>query len=285
MSEAHMKSNSWFRQASLPLLVFFLLTSTPQSALAQDEPTIVKDSIQVRAWSIPEYRKNNKMWSWVPKIDFWVNGPIASGSQLYVEFKLPTGPWMSFDCETGPIEAGYWWKVKDCGGYSLGYEKGVTYIGPVSFSIGLRNEVTETNQTLFTGKFKVGKVHSNTDSHEPAAEWVYYVDHDWNLPIGYIYLVEATFNAAFWVRGPYPNYEPHVFYKGKEVGKIFIDGTPAGKATCTSRVENETSHYVDDSVPGKARWERVECQFFNGGGTILAKKRPLSPARKGRPTC
>lgn len=273
----------------LPLVsTLALFTALPPMALAQDEPTIAKDSVQVTAWSIPEYRKNDKMWSWVPKIDFRVNGPIASGSQLYVDFKLPTGSWVSFDCKTGAIGPGYWWDVTDCGGNAIDHSKGVTHVGPVSFSIGLRNEVTETNQTLFTGKFKVGRVHSNTDSHEPAAEWVYYVDHDWNLPIGYIYLTGEDdaewkpFNAAFWVRGPYPNYEPHVFYKGKEVGKIFIDGTPAGKATCTSRVENETSHYVDDSVPGKARWERVECQFFNVlGGDNTGEKRTAFPGQKG----
>ncbi len=284
-----MISNVRFRAAPSLLLLaaLCLLIAAPQPVLAQEEPTIAKDSIQVRAWSIPEYRKNDKMWSWVPKIDFRVNGPITSGSQLYVEFKLPTGPWVSFDCNTGPVGAGYWWEVKDCGGNNLGREKGVTHIGAVSFSIGLRNEVTETNATLFTGKAKVGKVHSNTDSHEPAAEWVYYVDHDWNLPIGYLYLDSEgedrpMFNAAFWVRGPYPNFEPHLFYNGKEVGRIFIGNTPAGKAICTARVQNETSHYVDPAVPHGARWERVECQFPNVlGWDKSGQKRTPFPGEKG----
>lgn len=262
---------SW-RTPLFPLLgLLFLLTAASPTAQAQDEPTIAKDSVQVRAWSIPEYRKNDKLWSWVPKIDFRVNGPIASGSQLYVEFKLPTGAWVSFDCKTGPVGAGYWWEVTDCGGVALPREKGVTFTGTVSFSIGLRNEVTETNATLFTGKAKVGRVPSNTDSHEPAAEWVYYVDHDWNLPIGYIYLTGddtrewkyPRFNAAFWVRGSDYNFEPHLFYQGKEVGKIFLDGTPMGKAGCSAKIENETSHYVDPSVPQKARWARIECNFYN----------------------
>jgi hypothetical protein len=268
------------------------MAAAPPPAWAQDEPTIAKDSVQVTAWSIPEYRKNDKLWSWVPKIEFRVNGPIASGSQLYVEFKLPTAAWVSFDCKTGQTQEGYWWEVKDCGGIAIPKEKGVTLTGTVSFSIGLRNEVTETNTTLFTGKAKVGKVPSNTDKQEPAAEWVYYVDHDWNLPIGYIYL-ESTggsagwnrpvFNAAFWVRGSDYNFEPHIFYQGKEVGKIFLDATPMGRAGCSQTIENETSHYVDDSVPQKARWARIECHFYNvvGWDKTREKRTPL-PGETGQ---
>ncbi|MGH9508320.1 MAG: hypothetical protein ACRD2Q_02505 [Terriglobales bacterium] len=284
-----MKNNVGFwRFTSLLVLALFLLVTVASSpAWAQDEPTIAKDSIQVTAWSIPEYRKNDKLWSWVPKIDFRVNGPIASGSQLYVEFKLPTGPWVSFDCKTGLIGPGYWWDVTECGGNALDRAKGVTHIGQVSFSIGLRNEVTETNQILFSGKAKVGRVPSNTDKHETAAEWVYYVDHDWNLPIGYIFLDpeggnSPKFLAAFWVRGSYPNFEPHLFYNGKEVGRIFIGNTPVGKARCDARVENATSHYVDPSIPQKARWEQVECQFPSVlGWDKSGEKRTPIPGEKG----
>ena len=280
-------------QAPVYLLLagLFLMAAAVQPAWAQDEPTIAKDSVQVTAWSIPEYRGNDKLWSWVPKIDFRVNGPIASGSQLYVEFKLPTGAWISFDCNTGAVKAGYWWEVTECGGVNLPRAKGVTYIGTVSFTIGLRNEVTETNTTLFSGKAKVGKVHSNTDSHEPAAEWVYYVDHDWNLPIGYIYLEPddvsgwklSHFHAAFWVRGSDYNFEPHLFYQGKEVGRISLDGTPMGRAGCSQKIENETSHYVDDSVPQKARWARIECAFPNVfGSDKRGEERTPFPGQKGQ---
>ena len=280
-------------QVSLLFLpvVLFLLTAARQPALAQDQPAIAKDSVQVTAWSVPEYRGNNKLWSWVPKIDFRVNGPIASGSQLYVEFKLPTGAWVSFDCKTGAVNAGYWWEVTECGGNNLPRAKGVIYTGTVNFTIGLRNEVTETNTTLFTGKAKVGKVHSNTDSHEPAAEWVYYVDHDWNLPIGYIFLKPddvrewklSHFHAAFWARGSDQNFEPHLFYKGTEVGRIFVEATPMGRAGCEAKIENETSHYVDESVPQKARWARVECAFYNVfGWDKTGEQRAPFPGQKGQ---
>ena len=270
--------------ASLLLAAFRGLVVTPPLARAQDEPTIAKDSVQVTAWTHNEYKKNEKIYSWVPKIDFRVNGPIASGSQLYVEFKLPTGPWVAFDCKTGPIGPGYWWEVKECGGREIPAAKGVIHTGLVSFSIGLRNEVTETNTTLFTGKAKVGK--APPMAKRAPGEWVYFVDHDWNMPIGYIFLESDRvmewrlpgFNAALWVRGSDYNFDPHIFYKGKEVGKISIGGTPVGKAGCSAKVENETTHYVDPSVPQRARWARVECTFHNvkGWDKTGEKRTPIS---------
>jgi hypothetical protein len=121
---------------------------------------------------------------------------------------------------------------------------------------------------------------------------VYYVDHDWNLPIGYIYL-ESTggsagwnrpvFNAAFWVRGSDYNFEPHLFYQGKEVGKIFLGATPMGKAGCSQKIENETNYYVDPSVPQKARWARIECHFYTVvGWDKTGEKRSPLPGETGQ---
>src|SRR5438477_8737786 len=69
------------------------------AANGEDQPTIAKDSVQVTAFTFSVYRKNYDMWSWVPKIAYRVNGPIASGSQLYVEFTLPSsGSGVKFVC-------------------------------------------------------------------------------------------------------------------------------------------------------------------------------------------
>src|SRR5882762_9393973 len=91
----------------LPLMVIGLMFAGANSAAAQDQPTIAKDSIQVNAFTFNVYHKNYDIWSWVPKMEYRVNGPIASGSQLYVEFTIPgTGPWVKFDCRTEEIQHG-----------------------------------------------------------------------------------------------------------------------------------------------------------------------------------
>src|SRR5215204_2590636 len=92
------------------LLFSFVLVapSFQTTATNQDQPTIAKDSVQVTAFTFNVYKGNYDVWSWVPRMHFRVNGPIASGSQLYVEYTLPTGAWVKFYCYTATTEKGYW---------------------------------------------------------------------------------------------------------------------------------------------------------------------------------
>jgi hypothetical protein len=268
--------NNMFR-LTCTFVLFLIVIGLPAAAStspSQDQPTIAKDSIQITPFTFNVYKGNYDVWSWVPRMEFRVNGPIGSGSQLYVEFTLPTGPWVKFDCTTDNIEKGYWWKT-ECGGRQIEEAKGSLYTGPVSFVIKMRNELQGTDSTLFTGKMKVGKAHSNEAGPKAVNKFVYFVDHDWNLPIGYVYLTPADvygwkfpdFHIAFWVRGEGGVFDPHLFYQGKEVGKKFYEGTEVGHAGCEAEVENNTTHYVEDALPQKAKWARIECDFPNIKGS------------------
>jgi len=257
---------TWF-----PFAVIGLLQSG-NAVAAEDGPTIAKDSIQVMAFTFNVYHKSFDTWSWVPKLNFRVNGPIASGSQLYAEFNLPGGAPIKFDCKTGEVKKGFWWKT-ECGARDIPEDRGITYTGNVDFTIKMRNELAGTDATLFTGKMKVARVHSNEHGPKMANHFVYFVDHDWNLPIGYVFLTpdavtkwqRPSFSAAFWFRGDFGIFEPHLFYQGNEVGKMFLGNMEMGKASCsTTEVENNTSQFVDESsAPQKARWSRVSCSFPN----------------------
>src|SRR5205085_1036248 len=236
------------------------------SAAGDDQPLIAKDSVQVTAYKVPVFHGNFDTWSWVPRIEYRVNGPIPSGSQLYVEFSQPSGPWVKFDCQTNETQKGHWWKT-ECGGRDIPEDKSTTYTGPLSFAIKMRNELAGTDATLFTGKFKVGKIHSNEVGPHAVNRFIYYVDQDWTLPIGYLFLTPDDvrgwnypgFNAVFWVRGEGVNIQPHLFYQGKEVGKIFYDGEEVGKASCESDFESGTMTDVDDAQ--RVKWSRVICRF------------------------
>src|SRR5437762_12921071 len=177
---------SAFSYLTMTLLV--MLVSAVTSA-AQDQSTIAKDSVQVTAFTLSSYKGDFKTFSWVPRTQFRVNGPIASGSQHYVECTVPgIGSWVKFDCKTEEIQAGRWWHP-ECGGRDgIAEDKGITYTGPVNFAIKMRNELAGGDVTLFTGKMKVAKVHSNETGPNYVNQCVYYVDQDWNLPIGYMFL-------------------------------------------------------------------------------------------------
>src|SRR5437764_12610729 len=79
-------------------LIIVLLSAT--NSAAQDQPAIAKDSVQVTAFTLSSYKGDFKTFSWVPKLQLRVNGPIASGSQLYAEFTVPGGGAWKFDCKT-----------------------------------------------------------------------------------------------------------------------------------------------------------------------------------------
>jgi len=250
------------------------LLPTGNAAARQEQPTIAKDSIQVTAFTYNVYRQNYDVWSWVPRTEFRVNGPIPSGGQLYVEFSMPgAGPWVKFDCATEETQPGRWWKTS-CGARDVPEDKASTYTGPVNFAIKMRNELAGTDATLFTGKAKVEKALSNEHGPKAANKFVYFVNHDWNLPVGYVYLTpddlkgwdRPDFHVSFWVRGEAVRFQPHLFHQGKEVGKKFYEGQEVGKAGCESDVENNPTHYVAESVPQKAKWARVRCSFPNVKG-------------------
>ena len=244
-------------------------STTSQAPTGPDQPTLAKDSLQVTAWTNNSYKGNYDVWSWVPKFAFRVNGPIPSGSQLYVEVQQPggTAPWLSFDCETGETKPGYWWKT-ECGGRQV-EDKSILPVGPVNFAIKLRNELSGTNTTIFNGRMKVAKTLSNEHGPKAAQKFVYYVDHDWNLPIGYVWYSPDSvygwdypdFHVAFWVRGDAYKFDPHLFYKGQEIGRLFMDGMQVGKGGCGTKVENNTTHFVNEGMPQKAKWALVECDF------------------------
>src|SRR5437762_3252160 len=255
--------------ASISILTFCITLSFAAQISAQDQPTIAKDSVQVTAWTNGEYKGSYDTWSWVPRMEFRINGPIDSGGKLYVEVSQPgTAAWVKFDCRTEETQKGRWWKP-ECGGRDIPIAKSSTYVGPVTFAIKMRNELAGSDITIFSGKAKVSKVHSNLSGPTAVNKWVYYVDQDWNLPIGYVYLTpddvdewkKPMFNVSFWVRGEATGFEPHLFFQGKEVGKVIYDGEQVGRPSCDSEFELNTTHFVNDSVPQKAKWSRVNCHF------------------------
>jgi hypothetical protein len=217
-----------------------------------DAPTIDKNSIHIMLQAGREGAFEKP--GWVPGIEYRVNGPIASGSQLSVEFSLPgKNPWLTFDCRTGEIEKGHAWKTS-CGGGNISNDQAVVYTGPLGFTIHLRNELSGTNLTLFTGKAKVGRnpapANSGPNYHWTASE--FYVDDDWRIPIAYVFftkdsghLNQSFLHVGFWYRGNPPEIEAHLFYKGKDIAKYNQAGNGAG-----------------DWIPNKHQWGFADCQFL-----------------------
>ncbi|HXZ26903.1 MAG TPA: hypothetical protein VEG08_02770 [Terriglobales bacterium] len=239
---------SWLAPA-LPA-VLFLSSAAP--AFAQDQPTIQKDSIVVKLQSFDTtsrngVRRSGTPPSWLPRIKFRVNGPIASGSQLYVQFSLPTDKnWIRFDCTTNERERGKWLET-ECGN-EVSEDKNTSTVGLVPFSIKMRNELQGTDLTLFAGKVKVIKVQPNPKN---PADWEFFADEDWRIPIGFIFAAtnegfgsNPFLHVGFWYRGNPPDVEAHLFYNGKDIAKYKLGG-------------NDASEWS----PNMYQWGYVNCQF------------------------
>jgi hypothetical protein len=259
--EVRMKRNIQSYQV-LPLLlivVAFCLLGTSRPASAQDGPTIIKDSIRARAYTHSSYHKNFDVWSWVPLVEFGVNGPIASGDQLFVEFSLPgRGLWAKTDCETEETEAGRRMWTSCGGGDQIPEEKAVTQVGYYTFAIRLRNPLSGgAPTTLFTGKAKVAKVHSGEAGPHFVNHFDYYVDQDWRLPVGYVYIAPGNgvpdffpprLYVTLWFRGEPIRVEGHLLYQGKPVASTSCGGSNGSSIL--------TTHLT------KVAWDEITCEFL-----------------------
>lgn len=250
-----MKNSLRSQRISLALLLplLCLLAAASQPAQAQ-EPTIDKDSVVVITANISGSldAPKDKQLQWKPGISFRVNGPISGGSQLWVEFGYPgRKSWAKFDCKTGEVAAGQSWHVDEC----LASDRMTTpYVGPVDFSIHLRNELQASETTLFTGKAKAGKFVGPAGPQYPQ----FYVDEDWRIPIGYVFYEpdsghRATFlNVGFWYRGNPATIEAHLFYQGKEIAKAEEIAGNEGTDPTAPDYWNSAKH----------QWGFANCQFI-----------------------
>jgi hypothetical protein len=214
---------------SLILLTMTCMVVSISSASAAS-PTIDKTTVIVRANSgfYLDKASNTTKYGWKPEVDMVINGPIASGGQIAVEMTTPDGkPWVTFESPTRETEAGQVIKIEGSG-RDLPWQKQSAATGVYGLKIGLKNELQGTNQTLFTGKFKVGKAFEG-EPNKNKDNYRWYVDYDWALPIAEIYsrdLVDNVGNveemsplvATFWFRGDVGSEAvAYLFYNGKEI--------------------------------------------------------------------
>src|SRR5499427_6847709 len=223
-----------------------------RGAAADGNSVVFKTSIQVSTAQVRSIRHADGMWyddywHWAPRIKFNVQGPLPGGSQLSTEFFLPgEKSWVKYDCRTPDVTQGQIGKI-ECGfGLSERELKGIKDTGDFSFKIQIKNELAGTNATLFSGHFNVKKFNAEPDLPVNKNHWLYYVDHDWELPLGMVWYprpyrsadgVEyyndyATLSAAFWFKSGdirEGNAAGYLFYQGKEISNTKSHGHVVGE--------------------------------------------------------
>lgn len=234
-----------------------------QTAAGSGSLAVLKNLVSVDARTVTSYKGDGSTFSWTPVIKFDTNGSIPSGAHYHAVVSTPAGaPWVEMDCEwVGGSQSNYY----QCGGPNFPEEKGTTAAGVFPFSIRLRDELKGTDETLFTGKVKIEKAPGDDGTPaERAKKSFFYPNHDWALPVGYVFYSPADnfLYTAFWVRGNTNNVQPHVFYQGKE-----LDYEGTDKASCRDVAEVGDA-YIRSVKPAPV-WRFVECALH----TAIAREK------------
>ncbi|MGH2360029.1 MAG: hypothetical protein ACRDGM_05740 [bacterium] len=268
----------------LLLAVLLLLPTASQTALAQSEPTIVKDSVRVtlQQWQYGPTRRGDAPPAWSPTLNFRVNEPTKN-SRIWVEVSYPgKKPWLTGDCVFKSEFAGS--SAWECLG---GHEKeSIRFTGLVDFSIHISNELMGTNLVLFRGKAKVGK----TPPHmKDRISDVFYVDEDWRIPIGYLSRGNRAINFEFEFPDHWVGTSAHLFHQGKPVAEgINCAGQPvsceffAGNDAVTelSPGEYEVKVLKDGRLRRTAKFTVAEDGSYDNGiatANQLGSKKVIIP--------
>lgn len=259
---------------------------------APTKATIRKSSVIVSAQTHPEYypdpnaQYDDLTWSWTPYIRLAVNGPVEPGSVINVEYTKPDGKaWLNYDCDTKETPEGSLYKG-ECG-RNLPSKQGLIQTGMFGFKITLRNELQGLSAPLFAGKFKVDKfIFNPANNPKYNKNFVYWVNEDWRLPIGYVFAAEpvdyatgSTDNVDFaplivqmWFRGNSEttyHADAHLFYQGKEVASTT---QPPGTAwepevAMTTLAENtDTQYHLKSFQLGALVFDKKTVPGFTAAG-------------------
>jgi hypothetical protein len=236
----------------------FASLSTSTALANQAGPTLLKSSVIVRANRLKRYWKAPDMddyWSWMPEMSFTVTGPINTGSAFVIDFTHEAGaPWYTVECETPSIDATRWQTIVTPPITTHIDKRTTLATGTFGFTIRLKNELSGTNEKVFSGKFKVTKFHIGNNLPAFKNQFEYVVDQDWNLPIGYLYFnVPADQNTpplviSMWFRGELDNTKlaAYLFYNGKQIASTKDQSGSAGYDSAIFANAHE----------GNTRWER-----------------------------
>ncbi len=179
---------------------------------ADSTPRFLRDSVEIsvrnesRYWKFP---KQDHYHSWIPTVSFDVFFNNSVSLRYNAEWTNPDGtPWFTEPLRFGTGGADQ--TVRISSPFSQEFDKTST---ATTGSYGIKIVNTKTNETIFQGTFKVGKMPHFAGDPRYKNAFLFYVDNDWLLPTGY---VGFQYNDSF-ETAPKPNI--YTWFKGNLDGK------------------------------------------------------------------
>ena len=152
---------------------------------ADSTPRFLRNSVEVTVRNESRYAKFPKQdhyHSWIPTVSFDIFFDNSITLRYNAEWSNPDGtPWFSEPLRFGSGGADQ--TVRISSPFSQEFDKNST---AATGTYGLKIINTKNNETIFQGKFKVGKMPLFAGDPKYKNAFLFYVDNDWLLPTGYV---------------------------------------------------------------------------------------------------
>ncbi len=236
-------------------------TGTAQPPTAGDNPQLLKTTLDVRCdtenhyWKLPT---ESNYTSWIPMLKFKVRYAGATKLRLMAEYFTPDGKsWYTETLGTNMSNATE--KTVDINTErTSGRFEGKSTIATGLFGVKITD--SRDGSVLFQGKFKVGKFKYGPNIPMFKNQNDFFVDQDWNLPIGYVWLNWKDRNApaptvSLWIKGEtrLDDLEARLFYNGQQIAMTDEMGAAESvQQRYPNSLENKETH----------RWELYNFEWY-----------------------
>ncbi|MDQ6787402.1 MAG: hypothetical protein M3033_11405, partial [Acidobacteriota bacterium] len=243
-------------------------------------PMFMKDMLEIKIqkddhyWKVPN---QNDYTSWLPQVSFDVFFDNSTKMRYQAEWFNPDGsPWFTESLDAGNFsEDSQTIRVSSPYSGDLLNTKAVTTTG----TYGVKITNVKTSETVFQGKFKVNKMSLADGDARLKNKFLFYVDNDWTLPIGYVgftYSGETSWNTEveplvfMWFKGELQakDMEARLFYNNQQVAS-----TDDGGFNNTTQTRGEGCFLSKDICYYKL-WEFSWKNFFIENSEYAGAKRP-----------
>jgi hypothetical protein len=211
-------------------------TASNNPTAASTEASILRRTLNVKPRRFGRWWRNPAAaepvydtFCWAPEIEFSIYGPVASGSQIYVEWDKADGtPWFTQRMSTPTLAADYYDEVKhveDLSFDALEKKAITTPAGIFPFRIKLKNALAGTEQLLFAGKYRMENYIPDQKIPEYKGKKDFYSNEDWRIPMAWLWLNPIKnedapiLNAQMWFKASENSdkFEAFLFYGGKQI--------------------------------------------------------------------
>jgi hypothetical protein len=195
------------------------------------KPVFLRDTLEVQIQSRETYWKvpnQNYYTSWIPRVQFELLHDGSSKLRYTAEWANPDGsPWFTEGL-------GYLHNTEQLSTIRSDYSDDLmnTKAAVTTGTFGLKIIDSKTSEVVFSGKYKVKKQPSFPGEPQYRNRNEFYVDNDWNLPIGYVgFAADAGWTnpppvVFMWFKGrlEQKDFEARLILNGEEIASTDDNG-------------------------------------------------------------